>query len=147
MRLASRKIRTQRQQRLGSLERLDLRLLIDTEHDGMGWRMKIETDHVSDFFFGQGIGAELEGLHPMRLEAWACQMRWTVLCETPTRSASSRVLHCASPGGGVRRVRATMRALLASVSRGGRPERGLSSEPATPSSANRLRIRLIWTGV
>ncbi len=51
VRLASRKIRAQRQQRLGSLERLDLRLLIDAEHDGMGRRMEIEADHVSDLLF------------------------------------------------------------------------------------------------
>ena len=37
-----------RQPRLGAVERLDLALLIDREHDGMAGRIDVETDDVRD---------------------------------------------------------------------------------------------------
>jgi putative membrane protein len=70
------------------------------------------------------------------------RVRWTLMCEMPTRSASSRVLQCVKPGGGALRVSATIRALLASVILRGRPERALSCNPWMPSSVKRLRMRL-----
>ena len=51
-------------------------------------------------------------------------------------------LQWVKPAGGGFNVRATIRALFASVIRGGRPERGLSSRPRKPSMAKRRRIRL-----
>jgi hypothetical protein len=58
-----------------------------------------------------------------------------------------RELEGLDPRGGPFKVRATIRAHLASLIVGGRPDRGLSWSPSIPSSTNLLRIRLIWTGV
>ena len=57
----------QRQARLGALQRLDLRLLIDRQHQGMLGRVHVQPDHVLDLLDELGIARELEGAHPMRL--------------------------------------------------------------------------------
>src|SRR5262245_38411698 len=46
--LARRQPRAQGQQRLGATEGLDLRLLVDAQHDGVGRGPQIQTDHVMD---------------------------------------------------------------------------------------------------
>jgi hypothetical protein len=79
--------------------------------------------------------------------AWAFQMRWTVVCDTPARCAKSRVVQCVTPGPGGPSVSATTRARCRAVRVGGRPERGRSCKPATPVSANRRRSRLTCTTV
>jgi hypothetical protein len=38
------------QQRLGSVERLDLRLFVDAEHQGSVGRVEVETHDVADLF-------------------------------------------------------------------------------------------------
>ena len=58
-----------RQERLRSLERLHLALLIDTEHQGLVRRIEIQTDDVMHLVHEEGIGGQLEGLLPMRLQA------------------------------------------------------------------------------
>ena len=58
-----------RQHRLAAVERLDLRLLVDAQNDGLGRRRKIEPDHIADFGDEIGIGGELERLQAMRLQA------------------------------------------------------------------------------
>ena len=51
-----------RQARLGAIERLDLRLLIDRQHHGMGRRVDIEPDHVADLGGEVRVAAEPEGV-------------------------------------------------------------------------------------
>ena len=54
---------------LAAVQRLDLRLLIDTQYDGaLGWGY-VEADDVAHLGDEVGIGWELEGLQPMRLQA------------------------------------------------------------------------------
>lgn len=48
------------QQRLGPVQRLDLRLLVDAEHQGAVGRVEVETDDVSDLLDEQRIGRQLE---------------------------------------------------------------------------------------
>ena len=37
------------QQRLGAVQSLNLRFLVDTEHQGTVWRIEVESDNVTDF--------------------------------------------------------------------------------------------------
>ena len=60
--------RLQGQQRLASIQCLDLRLLIDPQDEGLVWRTHIETDNVPDFLDEQRIGRQLERLRAMRLQ-------------------------------------------------------------------------------
>ena len=57
-----------RQQRLRSVERLDLRLLIDAEHRRMRRGIQIEADDIADFLHQQRIVRQLERLASMRLQ-------------------------------------------------------------------------------
>jgi hypothetical protein len=59
---------TKGQHRLGPVERLDLGLLVDGEHDRSLGRYEIEPDDVADLGHEVGVGAELERLRPMGLE-------------------------------------------------------------------------------
>ena len=58
----------QRQARLSAVERLDLALLIDREHDGMLRRIDIEPDHVMQLIDEVGIIREFELPNAMRLQ-------------------------------------------------------------------------------
>src|SRR5437773_193463 len=53
---------------LGGEVKLDLRLLVETEHHGVRGRIQIQADHVVDLVFGRGISRELERRHSVRLE-------------------------------------------------------------------------------
>src|SRR5215475_4240007 len=57
-----------RQQRLCAVERLNLALLIDAEHDGPFGRRQIEPNDVAHFLDEQRIGRELECLDPVPLQ-------------------------------------------------------------------------------
>src|SRR5262249_29849246 len=57
------------QHRLTAVERLDLRLLVDTEDDGLGWRRDIEADDVADLRHELRVGRKLERLQAVRLQA------------------------------------------------------------------------------
>src|SRR6476620_3935066 len=50
----------QRQARLGAIESLDLALLVERKHDGVGRRIDIEPDHVAQFVDEVRIVRELE---------------------------------------------------------------------------------------
>ena len=54
---------------LSAIERLDLRLFVDREDDGMGGRIDIKPDHVAQLVDELRIVGELELLDPVRLEA------------------------------------------------------------------------------
>ena len=58
-----------RQAGLGAVERLDLALLVDREHDGMGRRIDIEPDDVAQLVDELRIVGELELPDPVRLQA------------------------------------------------------------------------------
>src|SRR6188768_857247 len=60
--------RAHRQHRLGTIQRLNLGLLIDSEQYGMGRRLHVEADDVPDFLDQQRIGRQLERLSAMRLQ-------------------------------------------------------------------------------
>jgi len=61
------------QQRLGSVQRLDLRLLVNAEHVSvLGW-VQIEADDVSDLLNKERIGGDLEMLLPVRLHGEGLQ--------------------------------------------------------------------------
>src|ERR1035437_3766640 len=68
VRLPFRQAGPERKNRLGAIQRLDLALLIHTEHNRLvGW-MQVETNDVTDFGDKLRIGAEFERFHPMGLE-------------------------------------------------------------------------------
>ena len=59
---------SQRQQRLRAIERLDLTLLIDAQHDGAVGRVQIETDDVAHLLDKGRVARQLEGFAAMRLQ-------------------------------------------------------------------------------
>ncbi len=60
--------RPQGQQRLGAIQRLDLRLFIDAKHQCTIRRVEIEADDFPHLLDEQRIGGQLEGFAAMRLE-------------------------------------------------------------------------------
>jgi hypothetical protein len=52
---------------LSAIERLNLRFLVDAQHQRFVRRMKMPTYNVAHFFHQQWIFGKLEGLNPMRL--------------------------------------------------------------------------------
>ena len=65
---ALRQPRADRQDRRGPVQRLDLRLLINTEHDGLLRRVQIQPDDIADLGVELGVGGELERLGPPGLQ-------------------------------------------------------------------------------
>ena len=57
-----------RQARLGAIKCLDLAFLIDRQHDGVGWRIDIETNNITQFTDEVGIARELELSKAVRLQ-------------------------------------------------------------------------------
>ena len=53
---------------LGAVERLDLRLLVDTEHHSPIRRIEIEADDLSDLLLEHRVVRDLEPFHDVRLE-------------------------------------------------------------------------------
>ena len=60
--------RHHRQHRLGPVQRLDLGLLVDAEHDGLLGRVVVEADDVDDLLDELRVGGQLEGVLQVRLE-------------------------------------------------------------------------------
>ncbi len=58
-----------RQSRLGSVERLDLRLLVDRQHQRVLGRIDIKTDDILHLGGKLRVVRQLEGAHPVRFEA------------------------------------------------------------------------------
>ncbi len=58
-----------RQARLGAVERLDLALLIDAQHQRLVRRVQIEADDIGDLLLELRVVGDLERLDEMRLEA------------------------------------------------------------------------------
>src|SRR5437660_2311232 len=61
--------RSHGQHRLAAVQRLNLRLLIDAQHDGALGRGHVEADDVANLGNEIGVGRELEGLQPVWLQA------------------------------------------------------------------------------
>jgi hypothetical protein len=61
--------RAHRQQRLGAVERLDLRLFIDAQHQSAVGRVEIEPNGVAHFVDKQRVGRQLEGFDTVRLQS------------------------------------------------------------------------------
>src|SRR5487761_214679 len=59
---------SQRQDGLGAVKSLDLRLLVDAEHEGCGGRIQVQADDVTHLLNELRIIGELEVLDPMRLQ-------------------------------------------------------------------------------
>ena len=57
------------QAELGAVERLDLRLLVDREHHGVGCRVHVKADDILDFLGQGGVGGPLEAAHPVGLQS------------------------------------------------------------------------------
>jgi hypothetical protein len=55
--------------RLDAVERLDLGLLIDREHQAMCRRVEVQADHVFELFGEGRISRQHETAHPMRCQA------------------------------------------------------------------------------
>lgn len=60
---------THRQDRLGSIQRLDAGLLIDTPHDRVFRRVHVEADHIADLVDELRIFGELERVRQPRLQS------------------------------------------------------------------------------
>ena len=61
--------RPHRQQRLNAVERLDLRLFVDAQHQGaVGW-VEVELNDVAHLVDKQRVGRQLEGFDAVRLQS------------------------------------------------------------------------------
>src|SRR6266542_981768 len=69
VRHSSRKGRSDRQDWPGPIQRLNLRLVIDAEHQSLFRRIQIEPHDVGHLAVKVRVRAELEGFHPMRLQS------------------------------------------------------------------------------
>ena len=92
-----------RQTRLGSVECLDLALLVDREHQAVRRRVDVEADDIAQF--GGKLGSRLSLKTRSRCGArpWACHSFCTVLTASPIAAAIARLVQwVVSPGGGPR---------------------------------------------
>ena len=82
--------RPHRQQRLGAIKRLNLRLFIHAQHQRPLGRVQIEPNNVGQLAVEVGVGAELEGLDPMRLQTVLapCDARWPATSRPPWPAAA-----------------------------------------------------------
>ena len=142
----------QRQQRLGAIERLNLRFLVHAEDHGMLRRVHVETYDVAHLVHEVGVRRQLEGLAPVRLQREglpdAVDRRRRVprlaghRARAPVRRIPrllfQRLAH--HPGHGV-----------VTDALGTEPGRGSSWSPSMPCSANRLHhflaVRLLMPSV
>ena len=131
--------RAQRQHRLGPVERLDLGLLVQTEHDRVGRRSQVQTDHVADLRLGLGSVLNLKVSTRWGWRPRSRQTRCTVsglipvalgdLADAPVGQSLGRRLQ------GQRHDTRTLG--LGQLWRA--TERGRSIRPASPCSAKRRR--------
>ena len=128
-----------RQAGLGAVERLDLALLVDRQHDGVGGRIDIEADDVAQL--ARRTSGSFESLNcRTRCGCSPCarQMRWTELTLMPVAFAIMAPVQCVASPGGSASVSATTRAATSAPSGGMREGRVLSrSRPSTPSAMKR----------
>src|SRR6476660_818864 len=58
-----------RKARLGTVQRLDLALLVYAKHHGLSRWVEVQADHVGELLDEPRIARQLEAAHPMRLES------------------------------------------------------------------------------
>src|SRR3954465_7310337 len=68
VRLSCRYAWSERQHRLGAVQRLDLALFINAQHDRMIWRIHIQSHDVPHLLHKLRVFGEFEVLYPMRLQ-------------------------------------------------------------------------------
>ena len=85
------------QHRSGPVQRLDLGLLIDAQHDRVLRRGQVEADDVGDLRDQLRVGRELERLDPPRLYPVLASGARDRRVPTPRCRASSRVDQCVTP--------------------------------------------------
>ena len=127
-----------RESRLGAVERLDLRFLVDREHDRVGWRMHIEADDIFHLLGQSQVGGALEGAQAMRLQPVGTpDALHGVQRQADVVAIARPVQWVISPGGSPQVNASTL--LTVSIATGFLPGgRVLScSRPATPASAYR----------
>ena len=130
-----------RQAGLGAVERLDLALLVDRQHDGMGGRIDVEPDHVAQLVGEVRVVGELELLTRCGARPWARQMRCTeeTLMPTVCLAIMAAVQWVASRGGSVSGQRHHARRPPLAPSGLMREGRVLSrNRPSKPASAEAL---------
>jgi len=77
----------ERQARLSSVERLDLALLVNAEHNRMVRRINVKSDHIVQFFCKFRVIRQFERLHLMRRKTMHYQIFCTVDGASPISSA------------------------------------------------------------
>ena len=108
----------QRQSWLRAIERLDLALLVDPEHQRLVRRVEIKPDDVLDHLAELGVGESLKPRIRCGFSPCAAQMRCTLESLRPTALASLRADQCVPAGGFSCNVMLTTRSIAAAV-RGG----------------------------
>ena len=129
-----------RQARLRPVERLNLALLVDAEHQAVFGGIQVEAHHIAHLLVELRVSTELKRAHQMRFQPCACQMRCTAAGLIRCAFAIVRTLHWVAPLGRSWRVASTTARILVSVSGGLPRPRGRSRwSAASPSLANRSR--------
>ena len=125
-----------RQPGLGAVERLDLALLVDRQHDGMSRWIDIQANDVRELLQEAWIRRELERLYGVR--PYAAQICCTERRLTPVAAARARPVQCVVSPGGAASVRSTT-CLTVSPGSGRLPGGRVLSRrrPSTPSCMNR----------
>ena len=84
---------------MGSVQRLDLALLVDRQHQRFLRWIEVEAHHVLDLSGEVRVTRELEGLHQMRLEAVRAPDPLDAAGESPAAAAMVRTLQWVACGG------------------------------------------------
>ena len=104
----------QRQDRLATFKRLDLRLFVDAENEGVIWWIQVQTNNVPDLVNELRIGGQLEMFGAVRLYAEQSEgSRDCAFFERPVVAAAERTVQCVASAGPCRRGRCVEAPLLA----------------------------------
>src|SRR3989475_3678411 len=137
--------RPQRQDRLAAIQRLNLRLLIDTQDQGFVGGCRYRPTMSRTFSINSGSFESLNVSTRWGCNANARQIRLTAVWLNPHRRAMARVLQCVAARGVLSSVSRTTCSTCSSVIFRGAPGRGSSSSPATRFATNRRRQRpTVW---
>ena len=120
-----------RQDRRRAVERLDLGLLVDAEHDGALGRVEIEPDDVVDLVHEQRVLGELEGVLAVRLQPERPPDPRHRRLREPDLLAIERVDQCVASFGALSSVLVITASTCSSVIVRGRPGRGSSVSPSS----------------
>jgi hypothetical protein len=91
--------RSHRQRRLGAIDRLDLQLLVDAQHNSAIRRVEVKSGNFADLFDKQRIARQLKGFAAMRLQPERLSdavHRRGRMAHCPRRAAQ---LQCVAPAG------------------------------------------------